>query len=153
MNRRTGSPRIVKAVELDERIVRPEYIRQHEAPVWAYNLAGELVDKMMPSYQGRDLPAIVLVPPDPRPEKFAGRHYPRQNVIAISSPDPKVQRALVIHEMTHWMRKRSGDPQGKHDKDFYVLVERGYKRFHVPTEVARFVEQICNDRGSYCYHW
>ena len=144
-------------MDLDDRVVTPSYIARHQAPLWAYNMAGEIVERFMPDYDfsNDSLPDIVFVPPvKGDPEIFGGRHYPDKNAIAIyDSVDPFMLRAIVAHEMTHWMRKRQGDPLGKHDKDFYALVERVYASQRVDRTVRRHVEQVCGSPGSYCGHW
>lgn len=71
-----------------------------------------------PGFHGAPGPAIVVI--------LTGREY---------------ERAVLLHEMTHWGRWVDGkDRMGRHDKPFLREVEKAYEAFRVSPDVASSVE-------------
>jgi predicted SprT family Zn-dependent metalloprotease len=124
---------------------------RYPVPDWATRLVEEIVDEYLPSHFD-ELPTIVFVPVRSR-TKFGGRHYPEANAIAVyDSYDRELTRSVVIHEMAHWIRRRTGDPRGKHDGDFYDLLGELYRRYGIRSALARDVEPFCEE-CEYDWRW
>lgn len=51
-----------------------------------------------------------------------------------------LDRAIVLHELAHWVRHYTGDKKGVHDDEFFSTTRRLYVRWGVPIEIAKTVE-------------
>lgn len=103
-------------------------------PAWMTQLAERYRRRFVP--EAGAPPAIVLTP-SPTPDRFCGRHFPRENTVAIClSGETTVTRAVLVHELTHWARKYHGDPRGRHDAAFLREVRDAYVYFRVPRHLA-----------------
>lgn len=114
----------------------------YPVPPWVEPLVLDIIDDHLPEFADEP-PAIVFVPVRSR-TKFGGRHYPDENAIAVyDSLNEELARSVVIHEMAHWIRRRTGDPLGKHDANFYALLGDLYREYGIRAALARDVEPFC----------
>ena len=76
---------------------------------------------------------------------WGGHFYPNRHdefgeLELYPSGDWALDRAIALHELSHWIRHYTGDRLGVHDDEFFSTVYRIYVRWGVPLSVARVVE-------------
>jgi len=84
------------------------------------------------------------------PSTFGGRWFAPgfkgasgPSIVVILHPDESYQRAVLQHELTHWLRwldSQKKDWEGRHDAAFLQEVEKAYKTFGVDRSVAVNIE-------------
>ena len=126
---RGGDPSVKRDV-LNNRVLSSPV----SVPPWMTQLADRYRARFVPEATA---PPMIVLTPAPSPDRFCGRHFPRENVVALClSGAPVVTRAVLVHELTHWARKYQGDPRGRHDAAFLRLARDAYRFFRVPRHLA-----------------
>jgi hypothetical protein len=78
-----------------------------------------------------------------RLDTWGGRFQPAKVPLVFLHPAkrPTVNRAIVVHELAHWVRHHTGDPVGNHDRAFCILLTRMYDRAKIPDAARVTVER------------
>lgn len=129
-------------------VLGPYVLKKGKAPpTWARSLAKAYVRRFHPKSAEHAPPRIVFTK-SPSPSHFCGRHFPKQQAVAIcDSGDHEVTRGVLVHELTHWMMKQRGDPSGAHNQAFYKYVTAAYRYFVVPRAVQLEIDPQLARRG------
>lgn len=124
---------------------------RYPVPDEAHRLVEQIAAEYFPD-PNDDRPTVVFVPTY-SPTRFGGRHFPKENAIAIyDSRDRDLWVSVVVHEMAHSIRLRTGDPHGHHDDDFYEVLGELYEKYGVSSALARDVEPFC-DACEHTWKW
>lgn len=117
--------------------------RQEAVPTSVQKIAAEYAAHVGHTGKEPDVYAMRV----PCASTFGGRWFapgfkraPRESIVVILTGG-EYERAVAVHEMTHWLRWRDGDDKmGRHDKDFLTEVEKAYRHFGISTATAKAVE-------------
>jgi hypothetical protein len=76
---------------------------------------------------------------------WGGRFQPAKHPVIFLYParSHAINRAIVVHELGHWVRHHTGDRIGYHDEAFCSpeVLQRMYHRARIPLRVQRAVER------------
>jgi len=117
--------------------------RQETVPAGVQKIAAEYAAHVGHSGKAPDVYAMQV----PCSSTFGGRWFApgfkgaqRESIVVILTGG-EYERAVTVHEMTHWLRWRdSDDKMGRHDKAFLAEVEKAYRHFGISTATAKAVE-------------